>query len=91
MDRPKSRLAIVLLVAGMGAALGVYVAGYVLLGTVTAFPSGNDIARTYTARWQAVAFAPAAFIEAKIAGARVSLYVAGTRDHPWVETWSFGP
>ena len=91
MDRSKSRLAPALIVAGKCAALGAYVAGYILLGTVTAFPSGNDIARTYIARWQAVAFAPAAFIEAKLAGVRVSLYVAGTRDHPWVEAWSFAP
>lgn len=91
MDRPKNRLAPVLMVVGMCAALGVYVVGYFLLGAKSAYPSGNDIARTYTARWQTATFAPAAFIEAKMARVNVSLYVAGTRNRPLVEARSFGP
>jgi hypothetical protein len=90
-NRPKNRLASALVVAVMCAALGVYVAGYFLLGSKSAYPSRNDIARTYTAKWLAMAFVPAAFIEAKIAGIAVSLHVAGTRDYPLVEAWSFDP
>ena len=91
MDRPKSRLAAAMIVACLLAPLALYVTGYFLLGDKSAYPSGNDIARTYTARWQAVTFVPVAFIEAKMTRSNVSLYAAGTRYRPLKEVRSFEP
>jgi hypothetical protein len=54
------------------------VAGYFLLGDPLVDPLSADRStdRVFSARWEALAFTPAAIVEAKMTGRSVSLYTA---------------
>jgi hypothetical protein len=73
MDRPKSRLAPVLIVAGiLCAALALYVAGYFFGGTARTL--GPSQGRGFRWKWLCVAYAPVAGLEARMRGVEVVLY-----------------
>jgi hypothetical protein len=73
MDRPKSRLAPALIVAGvLCAASALYVVGYFYGCEERAL--GAAWGRGFRWRWQCAAYSPAAWIEARVRGSRVSLH-----------------
>jgi len=70
MDRPKSRLAPILVAAALLCPM-LYAAGYVGLGEEHERVKGPD--RIYRTRWQARLFIPAAVVEAKARGIQVQV------------------
>jgi hypothetical protein len=74
MDRPKSRVAPALIVAGILCAVpAVYLACYLRLGWRPT-PIGSEVRRAYFSRWQALVFIPAAAIEARAKGVEIELW-----------------
>ena len=79
MNRSKSRLAPVLIVAGfLCAILALYAFSYAV--ATRRFQQSTGISRVFSANWQVSVFAPAAAIEAKIKGVEVWLCIETGRD-----------